>query len=169
MALVANPYTTKERIERLFSSQGVTAFADHDSDGNSDAGVVDDCINRATAEIRAKLVRFYQDTDLAGHELINEWATVLATFFLCQRRGNPSPECFAEDVAYIRQQINELLTLQWVLSDIPFRGGSPCTVSNLTVDRRYRHSRIRVTDQNSSDAPTLMTQDSTVDVPGIFN
>lgn len=169
MALVTNPYTTQERIERLFSSQGVTAFADHDGDGNADASVIDDCINRATAEIRAKLTRFYLDADLASHELIVEWATVLATYFLCQRRGNPSPDTFTDDVVYIRQQINELMTLQWVLSDIPFRGGSPCTVSNLTVDRRYRQSRIRVTEQSSSDAPTLMTQDSAAEVPAIFN
>ncbi len=169
MTLVTNPYTTQERVERLFSTQGVTAFADHDADGNADAGVMDDCINRATAEIRAKLVRFYQDSDLAGHELINEWATVLATYFLCQRRGNPSPDSYAADVAWIREQIAELVALQWVLSDIPFRGGSPCTVSNLTVDRRYRQSRIRVTDQNSSDAPTLMSQDSVTEVPAVFN
>lgn len=169
MTLVANPYTTETRIQRLFSSQGVTAFADHDQSGTSDTGVVDDCINRATAEIRARLVRFYEDTDLAGHELINEWATVLATFFLCQRRGNPSPDCFVEDVAYIRGELKELVSLREILSDIPFRGGSPCTVSNLTVDRRYRQSQIRVTEQNSSDAPTLMTQDSAAEVPSVFN
>src|SRR5690348_6895702 len=108
MALVSPAYTSEAAIVRLFSAQGVDSFADHDQDGERDAGVVNDCINRATAEIDRYLIKWHSAAVLAASTLVQEWACVLATVFLCRRRGNPVPDSLAEDYAEIVANLKEL-------------------------------------------------------------
>lgn len=161
MSLTNPAYCSLDDMQSLFSSAGVTAFADHDGDGQDDDGVTDHCINRATAEINQYLSRWHSATVLAASVLVNEWATVLAVVYLCRRRGNPVPESLQEDYAEIIATLKEAAAGSG-LQGLAMRSDLRPTMSNLQVDRRYPHSTIRVTRENSTDAPTVLSQDQVV-------
>jgi phage gp36-like protein len=168
MALISPAYCDLDDMQRLFSSYGVTAFADHDGDGQDDSEVTNDCINQATEEINLYCQQWYEPDDLATSTLVNRWCTVLATFFLCERRGNPVPDSLANEFNRIAAKLEQILAGTLKLPGLAMRDDMRPSMSNLTVDRRYRQSRIRVTEQNSTDAPTRLTQDVTTDVPTVF-
>ncbi|MCI0333551.1 MAG: DUF1320 domain-containing protein [Planctomycetes bacterium] len=161
MTLIANTLCTETEMQRLFSVYGVTAHADHDADGVSDSGVVDDCINQATEEIRFYLWKNYSDAALTTSTLVNRWATTLAVYFLCLRRGNPVPDSLLAEF----QRIMELLASGQPIPNLPLRGDLRPTMSNVEIDRRYYRNKIRVTRPNSTDAATTLTQHEATEVP----
>ncbi|MGH9932600.1 MAG: phage protein Gp36 family protein [Pyrinomonadaceae bacterium] len=169
MALVSPAYCDLSDVERLFSSYGVTAYSDHDGDGQADSEVVNDCINQATEEINLYCQQWYEPADLDNSTLINRWCTVMATTFLCERRGNPVPESLQAEFARIAEKLERILAGTLKIPGLAMRDDMRPSYSNLTVDRRYQRSRIRVTRQNSSDAPTRLTQDATLDIPTVFD
>lgn len=169
MTLISPAYCDQPDVERLFSSYGVTAFADHDGDGNPDAGVVNDCINQATEEINLYCQQWYTPAVLETSTLINRWCTVYATVFLCERRGNPVPDSLAAEFARIAAKLEQILAGTLKLPGLAMRDDMRPSMSNLTVDRRYNRSRIRVTPQNSTDSPTRLTQDMTIEMPTIYD
>lgn len=164
MTLITNTYCTESDIQRLFSSAGVVAFSDHDNDGVSDTGVVDDCINHASQEIELYCRRRYDAIGLAASSLVNRWTTVLATAYLCERRGNAVPESLAKEAARILEDIlPKVASGELSLPGIAFAQDLRPMHSNLTVDRRYRYSKIRVQQANSSDARTVISRDKAED------
>lgn len=160
---VATPYCDLADMQRLFSAQGITAFSDHDGDGQDDAGVTDDCIDEATEEINL-FCKLYSTTGLASSTLINRWATTLACFFACERRGNPVPESLATAASLVRERLAFVMTGALVLNVAKSVNTSP-SFSNMTVDRRFPFSRVRVQQQNSDMIPTTLTQKFAGEVP----
>lgn len=160
---VATPYCDLDDMRRLLSSQGVTAFSDHNSDGMDDAGVTDDCIDEATEEINL-FCNLYSTAGLAASTLINRWATTLACFFLCERRGNPVPESLANAAARVRELLALVLTGALTLNVAKSVNTSP-SFSNMTVDRRFPFSRVRVQRENSDQIATTLTQKIAGEVP----
>lgn len=164
MTLIANTYCTEADIQRLFSAAGVLAFSDHDQDGVADTGVVDDCINHASQEIDLYCRRRYDAAGLASSPLITRWTTVLATAYLCERRGNPVPESLAKEAARILEELlPKVASGELSLPGIAFAQDLRPMHSNLTVDRRYRYSQVRVKQENSSDARTVISRDKVED------
>lgn len=159
MALIANALCSEADMIRLFSQYGVTAFSDHDADGVDDEGVADDCINQATEEIRGYAWMWYSDTQLATSTLVNRWATTLAVFFLCQRRGNPVPDSLQAEALRIFELLQKVAEGNYRIPGLALRGDLRPSMSNVTIDRRYPVSTVRVTRPNSTDAPTTLTQD----------
>jgi len=160
MTLISNTYCTEADIQRLFSAGGVTSFADHDSDGIADTGVVDDCINHASQEIELYCRRRYSTTGLAACSLVNRWTTVLATAYLCERRGNPVPESLAKEATRILEELlPKVASGELSLPGIEYAADMRPMHSNLTIDRRYPYSKIRVITANSSDARTVISRD----------
>lgn len=159
-------------MQRLFSTAGVTSFADHDNDGSADTGVTDDCINQATAEISDYGAQWYLPANLATNTTINRWATVMACFFLCMRRGNDVPEGLKAEFDRITNQNDGfLIRLQrgkYKLSGVPMRGDLRPSMSNLQVDRRFIHSLPRVTTTASTDAPTKLRQNPVISPPAAY-
>ena len=172
MTLLSTVYCTEAQMDLYLSSQGVIDFADHDADGTSDSGVTDDCINQATEEIDLYCRQRYTQAVLATSTLIERWAVVMAARFLCQRRGNKPPDSLEEEFQRITDPDNGFLAKiaagKRQLPGKALRATLQPTWSNLTVDRRYRRSKIRVTDANSSDANTELSQDKARDVPQTF-
>lgn len=170
MTLISPVYCTEAELQRYLSTQGVTDFADHDDDGNADTGVVDDCINQATEEIDLYARQRYTQAGLEASTLINRWAVTIAARFLCQRRGNVVPDVIEREWQRIADPDSGLLArvakglIQ--LPGVELRGSIRPTISNLTVDRHYDYSTIRVTKTNSTNSPTLLTQDSVEDGSG---
>lgn len=163
MTLISPVYCTEAELIRYLSTNAVTDYADHDDDGTADTDVVDDCINQATEEIDLYARQRYTQTDLQTSTLINRWCVVLAARFLQTRRGNVISDSIEREWFRIADPDNGLLAriakglIQ--LPGIPLRASLRPSFSNLTVDRRRRVSTIRVTQENSTDAPTTMTQD----------
>ena len=172
MTLISPVYCTESEIQRFLSTQGVTDFADNDDDDVADTGVVDDCINQATEEIDLYARQRYTQTDLSGSTLINRWAVTIAARFLCHRRGNVVPDSIEREWIRIADPDSGLLARiakgMMQLPNVPLRASLRPTWSNVTVDRRYDYSTIRVTRPNSSDASTAMSQDTVDDIGGAF-
>lgn len=169
MTLLSTVYCTETEVERFFSTNAVTDFADHNQDGVADTGVVDDCINQATEEIDMYLRQRYTQAGLETSTLVNRWAVAIATRFLCQRRGNPPSDSLEKEWERIADPDNGLLVQiaegKRQLPGIALRADLRPTWSNLQVDRRWRRSSIRVSQTNSSDADTALKQDKVVDYP----
>lgn len=162
---VATPYCTLEDMQRLFSSQGVTAFSDHDADGQDDDGVTDDCIDQATEEINYYAMQFYSAASLAASTLINRWCTVLAVVFLCQRRGNPIPDSLASEREAIIAKLIEIRSGIGKLPGVAYKSNLRPSFSNLEIDRRFPSSRVRVNRTNSDGVATTLTQKAVGDSP----
>jgi phage gp36-like protein len=166
LSLFSPAYCEEADVRRLFSVYGVVAFADHDEDGQSDAEVVNDCINQACEEINLYAQQWYTPALLATSTLVNRWCTQLSLYFLCLRRGNQPPQSVADEFARIMARLEMIATGALKLPGIALRDDMRPSMSNLRVDRRYPTSRIRVTPNNSTDAPTRLTQDTVPDFPG---
>lgn len=173
MTLLSTVYCTEAQIQLYLSSNAVTDFADHDYDGTADTGVVDDCINQATEEIDLYLRQRYTQAVLATSTLVERWAVVMASVYLCQRRGNVVPDSLHREYERIADTSEGLLVQiaqgKRQLPGKALRADLRPSWSNLTVDRRYRRSTVRVTRTNSTDAPTELTQDETIEYPRMFD
>lgn len=169
MTLIATTYCTEADLNRLLSASGVIAFADHDQDDAADTGVVDDCINQASQEIDAYALQRYDATGLASSNLINRWCTTMAAYFLCIRRNNPIAESLALEFNRIADPDNGLLVRlaagTYKLPGVALSADLSPSFSNLKIDRRWPHSRVRVTRANSSSSPTTLTRDDSYEYP----
>lgn len=159
MTLIANTLCTEAEVVRRFSQIGVTEHADLENAGTATTGVVDDCINQATEEIRGFAWRWYSDATLATSTLVNRWATNLAVYFLCTVRGLSPPEAVAAEFERIMALLEKVAAGHYRIPGLALRGDLRPTMSNVQIDRRYPYSTVRVTRANSSDPPTALTQD----------
>lgn len=154
-------YTTQAKIERLFSSLGVRYYSDHDETGVTDTDVVTDCISQSDGEIDLYCRGRYSEAGLSGSTLIERWSTILATCYLCERRGNPVPDSLAKEADRIYERLEKIQTGAMQLPGVAFGQDLRPAFSNLTVDRRYRYSKIRVTTPNSSNqTPKMVRHDA---------
>lgn len=164
MTLVAYPYTTQAEMERKFSEAGVLSFSDHDENGTEDTDVVADAINEATAEIDLYCSQRYAQADLQGSTIINRWATIFAIVFLCENRGNPPPERLLDRMEFIYERLEKIREGAMNIPGLAFIGGQRPTFSNLTVDRRFRRSKVRRTATNSSGQSSALPRDDAPDL-----
>lgn len=155
--------TSKDKMTRYMSLQGIVAFSDHEDCGEEDDLVIQDCIDRASGEVAGSLYPLYKLENLETNKLVCQWATVIACFYLCKRRGNNVPESLYDDYEQITGLPDGLIertrTEKFILPCVPKQSHNIPTFSNLTVDRRYRREQVRVTKANSSPIPSTIEQD----------
>ena len=170
MAILSTVYCTEAEMNLFLSANAVIDFADHDDDGSADTDVVEDAINQATETIDFYLRQRHTQAQLATSNLVNRWCTVLACRFLTQRRANGVPDSIqAEWEQEVKPMLQEVRKGLEGIPGLALREDLRPTMSNLTVDRRYQRSTVRVTKPNSSNPPTKLTQDSVREVPRVFN
>ena len=158
-------YCVEADINRVLSSGGVIAFADHDESGTSDAGVVDDCIVRASEEINLYCRQRYSEAGLLTSSLVTRWATILAACFVCELRGNPVPASLAKEADRLLEEIlPNILAGKMNLPGIAYANDLRPAVSNLTVDRRWRFSKIRRTGPNSTNVASKVERKDVFDI-----
>jgi phage gp36-like protein len=165
MTLIADCLTSHDEMERCFSSYGVTAFSDHNRSGVKDDDVVDDCANQAHSEFCDYATARYSVAALTTHQTARRWATLMACYFLSIRRGNAAPDGLQIEFTRITEKLPQIATGEYKLNGLALRGDLRPTFSNVQVDRRHRHSTIRVTQPNSSNAPTTLSQDFKIEGP----
>lgn len=169
MTLIANCLTSHAEMERCFSSYGLTACSDHNQSGLQDDDVVDDCANQGSYDVLNYAGHRYSQAALYTHTTAREWATLFACYKLSYRRGNPVNEAFSLAREEAMAQLKLIPSGAFKLFGLAERGDLRPTWSNVQVDRRHRHSTIRVTQPNSSDAPTQLTQDHLREGPVLYD
>lgn len=150
-------YALPEDVSNFFGSIGVDAFASHDLRG-SDA-TVDECLIEATDEINLYVLTRYEKEAVRTNRLLKRWCVVLATVYLCERRGNPIPESLLGAYQRIKDALPLLQSDKLRLPDTPLKGMNVPTFSNMKIDRRFprRQQRVAI---NSSNLPLERPRDS---------
>ncbi len=162
MPLQTIVYCSIAELQRFMSTNATTDFADHDADGSADTDVLEDCINQGTDEIDLYARQQHTQAQLATSTLINKWCIVMSARFLQERRMNVVSESIVVQWDRIIELLEKVADNRRQLPGLAKRDDMRPTWSNLKVDRRFRHSKIRVTRTNSSSAPTKLTQDATL-------
>lgn len=158
------PLCAKSDLIRYLSRQGVVSHSDHDDSGIEDDEVIDDAIDRASAEITGNLYPLYADDDLDDSSLVKHWCVIAASYYLCVTRGNPVPDSVAHEYEQLTALPDGLLERtrrgKFVIPGLRRRSLNVPAFSNLTIDRRYRREKIRVIRANSSTlAASAIEQD----------
>jgi hypothetical protein len=164
MALLSTTYNSEAELIRFLSQNGFDDALDNDLDGTADTEVANDCINQAAGEIELYGRMRYTQAQLASSDLIKRWSIICSAKFAFERRGNVVPASIAAEWDRIMDPQQGKLPLiargRLELPGIALRGDLRPTFSNLEVDRKWLHSTIRRTNENSSDASTALSRDN---------
>lgn len=142
-------YCTQGDVEALLSAEGVSLrLNDSDPDGDpttaESAYLTTQGINYATARINNFCLGRYEAADLATDWVINDWATVLAAYWLSCRRGNDPPK----SLALMRKEVLDELALvrggRLALEGINQRISESPGWSNIRFPSYYRVRQLRV-------------------------
>ncbi len=161
------PLTTKEKVTCFLSLQGVIAFSDHEDCGVEDDKVIEAAIRRASGELAGYIYPTYRVESIANCEMVCEWATQVAAFYLAKTRGNNPPEALYDCYSKIMDKpdglVWDLRRGDFLLPGVPKQDYDTPTFSNLQVDRRFRRNKVRVKPQNSSRVQSELEQDEAID------
>lgn len=144
--ITAVELTDSAAMQRLFSAAGIQAFSDHEEIGEIDDDVVTDAIYDASEEILGAVFNRYDPEKVATSRVVHTWATFLACYYLCLRRGNDYPASWSGEIERIRTEL-ELIRHGKGLRGVPLRADLRPVWSNLQVDRRWPRSKVRVVRQ----------------------
>lgn len=154
-------YCEVGHINHILSEQGVDLSVDDNRSGLADIGeqeYVANAIQRAEAHINQFLARFYNLTSLSGNIWIRWACATVAAVYLMRRRGASEPS----GLTALYEEVDSFLALvAQNLAIIPVTDADAgtatlltqnagITMSNLTVDQRYRYNKMRVTPANST-------------------
>jgi phage gp36-like protein len=151
-------YCEGEDVINLLGFDGVEAFASHDERG-SDA-TLQDCVEQGADEINLCVLARYPAAAVKGNRLLKRWNSMLAAFFVCERRGNPVPASIAAECERIMARLEDVRIGKLRIPGVPMIGPNVPALSNLVVDRRYPRTQVRVVLQNSSNYPTKLPRNS---------
>lgn len=153
----------------LLSQVGVDARLDDDADGVVSAAeleFLDTARNWATARVKYYCGALYDSADLATSYLVAEWATALASFYVCVRRVNPCPDSIHELVfgrpgtedRGVMGDLKEVRAGVGRIPDIGYRNVPWPAWSVVRADPRYRFRQLRVVKSSSERTPTQYPQ-----------
>lgn len=162
------PLSTVAQKERYFSRYGIATFADHDRDDVADDSVLSDCSTYATSVLVGMLSTRYTLDNLRLSEMLVEIDCIIAIRELCLRRGNSPPKSLEfryQELLGPGGLIDKIRSGQLQLVDsngdlIRSKGRYSPVFSNLEIDRRYPHERVRVVRQSSNRNQTQLEQDT---------
>lgn len=167
--MTAIAYCSENDIISVLSSVGVTFATDDNRSGSlsgAEVTAIDDCISQAQSKINYFLVRWYQLSSIPGNTWIRWCTAIMSACQLMRRRGEVPPDGL---------KLQEDQYLQWLEEIQNGRGllppdgendaklivsGSGMTMSNLTIDQRFRTAKIRY-------VPRLSTGPAGPNVPAI--
>jgi hypothetical protein len=170
-------FCSESDVQALLSLVGEQARLDDDASDevyDGSPGWVQ-AANYATAKVKAYCLPRYASEDMAKSWLVNEWATIIATQWLCMRRLNGVPETVKEYLYGDGTETNpgvmgELIGVRagrFKIPDCPSRYNESPAYSNIRVDPIYRTRQIRTQKSISEKTPTQYPQ--TVDWGSEFN
>lgn len=158
--MAVTPYCSNTEVAQIWSQYGVDArIDDNDDDDVLDApevGTGDAMIERATVDINIYLLQRYSVAVCAASSWVKWVAALFACVYLAERRGNSVPKAMQTDYERYLEMLKAIAAGEMALiaDDGPAAPAFDSTpiVSNLTIDRRMHRSKIRRTDDNSTQA-----------------
>lgn len=143
----AYTYVSEEDIEALLSVHGKTASLDDlgvgAPTGDNDAHL-NKAIQWATARVNFYLGNQYAARYLAESWIVNDWATILACYWLRTRRGNPAPSAIMDMYKGAVEDMSRVQSGEVNLPDTPTRSAAWPAWSNVRVDQLYPVRKVRV-------------------------
>lgn len=158
--MAVTPYCTDTEVAQIWSRYGVDARVDDNEDEDvidtPEVGTEDAMIERATVEINAYLLQRYTVAVCAASGWCKWVAALFACVYLAERRGNTVPTAMQKDFDRYLEMLKAIAagTMPLIADDGPAAPAFDSTplVSNLTIDRRMNRSKIRRTNENSTQA-----------------
>lgn len=138
--------TSREEIERLYSQIGVdirTPLAE-----DPDFLLLEEIMCHATETIASYTLSHYETADLVGSAYIRRRATILAAFYLSERKGNP-PQ-FVAAAKRVMEDLELIRTNKIIIPDARVRAADVPTVHSHRVDDRYLVNKQRVVASQST-------------------
>lgn len=160
-------YCTRTDVEGLLSAIGVLSRLDDDQSGADEvdeAARMTQAISYASERIDFYCAVHYDQASLASSWLVNDWATTIAAWWLCVRRGAAPSEAVGE--LYHGSDghggvMGDLKAIREKKMTIPYIGQRHVdwpAWSNITVDPRFRVRQIRTQRVISEKTPTEYAQ-----------
>lgn len=160
-------YTDRDSIESLLSAEGLTLSLDDDRDGEEatkESARVAMAVGFATAKVDLFCQPSYDPSQLANSWSVWNWATILAAWWLRNRRGNPGPASLKEMKDEVMQELEMVRAGQMQVDSIGRRSTMAPAWSNVRVDPRYRlhQSRIQrpISDRTNRPYPAPLDRQS---------
>jgi len=135
--------TSREEIERLYSTVGVTL---RHEDG--DSLIIDEIVLWASETVASYTLKHYNTSDLVASPWARRRATILAAYYLSQRRGNP-PQ-FLPEAKRVLEDLELVRSDKIIIPGVPSRAASIPAISTYRIDDRYYHNKNRVVKSQST-------------------
>lgn len=165
-------YCDQDDIEALLSDEGVVGRLDDDMSGTNSAAEIAILTtyarNYATTRVNFYCQPKYDTDDLGTSWLVNDWATVIASRWLCLRRGNPVPKQIEQLFKETIDDMKRVKTGEHEIPEIAARVANSPFWSNIHVSVIHRLRKIRVERPISERTPTdyLQQRDHAADIIG---
>lgn len=113
---------------------------------------------KGTSEVKLFCNQRYDDTELVLSGTVNDWATTIASRWLCKRRAQGCPKGLETDYRDVLDRMMMVQGGQLSIEDIGTRGSDWPTIVNVTVNPAYDMARARVQTNLSEGTPTGFSQ-----------
>lgn len=163
----ANLYCSDDDVTGLMSALGLLSRLDDDGSGvaeEDELARLRQAREYATARVKLYCLLHYEDALLASSWLVNDWATTIACWWLCVRRGNTPTDALkelyegADGKGGVMGDLKAVREKKLVIPEIGLRHVDWPAWSNVTVDPRYRVRQIRTQRVLSEKTPTEYPQ-----------
>ena len=160
-AALSTLYCTEEDLQNLLSEEGERLRLDDQGDGYLNAlerTALTKAISYATTRVNFYCQPLYATADLSTSWLANEWATIIATRWLCTRRGNPCPDSIQKMYDEALEDLQAVKAGSHQIPDLGYRNVAWPAWSNVTVRPEYHYRKQRVQRPISEQTPTQYPQ-----------
>lgn len=140
--------TTREEMRRIFGEDAINLRLDDMTDPSDQDNVVEDIISYASETVLSYLLSHYDESAVSASPWVRRRATILACYYLSERRGNPQ-----QFVAQAKRVMEDLKLVQEngiLIPGVPVRAADVPTVSSYRIDDRYLISKQRVVGSQST-------------------
>lgn len=126
--MATTAYCTIGDIQNRLSATGVTSRTDDTPP--DDYG---DVIDEASRIVDESCLLMYSEANLAASGVVKHWTANIASFLLCERRGNPVPVGIASKYERVMETLDKVLLHGRQIPDIPMRKVGAPVLSNVRV------------------------------------
>lgn len=150
-------FTSREEMERVYSTIGVTLRADdlsESGDKSNHTKMLWEVVNAATETVNSYTLKYYNPSALVNSPWIRRRATIIACYYLSMRRANGTQ--FTREFQLIIAELEKFLGPKPPLipgpdgNPVPVRTSMIPTVSSYIIDDRLRYEKLRVRQQYST-------------------
>lgn len=147
-AALSYVYATEADVLALIGAEGEQGRLDDDGSGTVSAGeqaYLTKALSWASGRVNQHCLGRYEASELAASWVVSWWATVIAAYWLCCRRGNPAAGSIKSLYEEAMAELKSVQSGEQPLADAATRASNFPSWSNVTVDR-FGHvlRRIRV-------------------------